>query len=197
MTRILCVEDDPETATLLVEALTELGYTVDLAPDGQHGLTAILDNPPDLVLCDVRMPRMTGFQLLERVVAAGGRFTEVPFVFLTALVDRDSELVGRRLGADDYLTKPVDFEMLGIVIDNRLRRRDPHAGPETGIHLTKREREVLTWVRRGKTSSEIAVILDVAERTVNFHCDQAMKRLDVTNRTQAVAKAITEGLIAI
>ena len=74
MTRILCVEDDPETATLLVEALTELGYTVDLAPDGQHGLTAILDNPPDLVLCDVRMPRMTGFQLLERVVAAGGRF---------------------------------------------------------------------------------------------------------------------------
>jgi DNA-binding NarL/FixJ family response regulator len=197
LTRILCVEDDQETATLLAEALTELGYTVELAPDGKRGFAAILDNPPDLVLCDVRMPHMTGFQLLERVTAEGARFAEIPFVFLTALVDRDSELAGRRLGADDYLTKPVDFEMLGIVIDNRLRRRDPRAGPETSIHLTKREREVLTWVGRGKTSAEIAVILEVAERTVNFHCDQAMRRLDVTNRTQAVAKAITEGLITI
>jgi DNA-binding NarL/FixJ family response regulator len=197
LTRILCVEDDPETAGLLVEALTELGYAVDLATDGERGLVAILDNPPDLVLCDVRMPRMTGFELLERVVATGGKFAEIPFVFLTAIVDRDSELAGRRLGADDYLTKPIDFEMLGIVVENRLRRRDPRAGLQPDIHLTKREREVLTWVGRGKTSSEIAIILGLTERTVNFHCDQAIKRLDVTNRTQAVAKAITERLIEI
>ena len=56
---------------------------------------------------------------------------------------------------------------------------------------------MLTWVGRGKTSGEIALILELSERTVNFHCEQAMKRLDVMNRTQAVAKAITHQLISV
>ncbi|WP_244470927.1 response regulator transcription factor [Microvirga massiliensis] len=177
-----------------MEALSEFGYTVEHASNGELGLAAILSERPDLVICDVRMPRMGGFELLEKVAAAGPAFAEIPFVFLTAYGDRDSELTGRRLGADDYLTKPIDFEMLGAVIENRLRRRLERFGP-TEIHLTEREREVLTWVGRGKTSAEIAIILGIRERTVNFHCDQAMKRLDVINRIQAVAKAMACGLI--
>ncbi len=195
MSRILCVEDDEETASLLTEALNELGYTVEHAPDGEKGLAAILSGRPDLVICDVRMPRMSGFQLLEKVAASGPGFAEIPFIFLTAYGDRDSELSGRRLGADDYLTKPIDFEILGAVIDNRLRRRLERFGPAIEVHLTEREREVLTWVGRGKTSAEIAIILGISERTVNFHCDQAMRRLDVINRIQAVAKAIERGII--
>ncbi|GJE46375.1 response regulator transcription factor [Methylobacterium soli] len=195
MHRILCVEDDEETSSLLAEALIELGYTVELASDGGGGLAQVLARPPDLILCDVRMPRMSGFELLERVAAAGTSFAEIPFVFLTALADRDSELAGRRLGADDYLTKPVDFELLGVVVENRLRRRHDRFGAPSDIHLTDREREVLIWIARGKTSAEIAIILGLRERTINFHCDQAMKRLDVVNRTQAVAKAIVQGLI--
>jgi DNA-binding NarL/FixJ family response regulator len=140
------------------------------------------------------MPRMSGFELLERVNAAGPALANLPFIFLTALDDRENELSGRRLGADDYLTKPVDFELLGVVVDNRLRR--PNAGGLHGdAYLTEREREVLTWVGRGKTSFEIATILGVRERTINFHCDQAIKRLDVMNRTQAVVKALAAGLI--
>ena len=138
---------------------------------------------------------MNGFELLERVVAAGPAFADMPFVFLTALGDRENELAGRRLGADDYLTKPVDFEMLGIVVANRLRRKETVTGEKSQDHLTQREKEVLTWVGRGKTSSEIAIILGLSERTINFHCDQAMKRLDVINRTQAVARALATGLI--
>lgn len=69
--------------------------------------------------------------------------------------------------------------------------------PRPNIHLTEREREVLTWVGRGKTSAEIAVILGVSGRTVNFHCENAMKRLDVVNRTQAVAKAIAYRLTSL
>jgi DNA-binding NarL/FixJ family response regulator len=189
------VEDDKETASLLAEALTELGYAVELAPDGESGLAKILASRPNLVLCDVRMPRMGGFELLEKVVAAGPAFARLPFVFLTALGDRENELAGRRLGADDYLTKPVDFEILGAVVENRLRRSELRGGIPSHIHLTEREKEVLTWVGRGKTSAEIAIILGLSERTVNFHCDQAMKRLDVINRTQAVAKSLAEGLI--
>ncbi len=197
MNRILCVEDDEETAVHLMAALCELGYGVERATDGEQGLAAVLSGRPDLVVSDVRMPRMSGFELLERVAAAGPAFAEIPFVFLTALGDRDSEVTGRRLGADDYLTKPIDFEMLNLVIEHRLQRRDSHVGQQQDIHLTDREREVLTWVGRGKTSWEIAMILSVSDRTVNFHCDRAMRRLDVVNRTQAVAKAFACGMIAI
>lgn len=192
LSTLLCIEDDGETASLLAEALTEFGYTVEVAPDGERGLEAIFAKPPDLIICDIRMPSGSGFDVRARLAAAGPAFAEIPFVFLTALGDRDSELTGRRLGADDYLTKPIDFEMLDAVIQNRLRR---HVSPPPAIRLTGREREVLTWVGRGKTSFEIAAILRLTERTVNFHCERAMKRLGVANRTQAVAKAVAEGLI--
>jgi DNA-binding NarL/FixJ family response regulator len=143
------------------------------------------------------MPEMSGFEVLERLAAAGPDYAAIPFVFLTALGDRDSELTGRRLGADDYLTKPIDFEMLHTVIQNRLRRHSQGPRRRSDHHLTDREREVLTWVGRGKTSSEIAIILGLSERTVNFHCDQAMKRLEVSNRAQAVAKAVSEQLLSL
>lgn len=197
MSKILCIEDDGQTASLLTEALTELGYQANVARNGKEGLTAILSERPDLVVCDVRMPHMSGFEVLERVAAAGPDYAAIPFVFLTALGDRDSELTGRRLGADDYLTKPVDFEILHTVIENRLRRRTNNLRTRSNYHLTDREREVLTWVGRGKTSSEIAIILGLSERTVNFHCDQAIKRLDVSNRAQAVAKAVSERLLSL
>ncbi len=193
---ILCIEDDSQMTSLLHEALTEFGYETVVARNGEEGLALIRAKKPDLVVCDVRMPEMSGFQVLERLAAEGQDYAGIPFVFLTALGDRDSELAGRRLGADDYLTKPVDFEMLHTVIENRLRRSQG-ARRRSEYHLTDREREVLTWVGRGKTSSEIATILGLSERTVNFHCDQAMKRLNVINRAQAVAKAVSEQLLVL
>ena len=70
MSKILCIEDDDQTASLLSEALTELGYQTIVARNGEEGLTAILSEKPDLVVCDVRMPQMSGFEVLERVAAA-------------------------------------------------------------------------------------------------------------------------------
>src|SRR5262245_2852653 len=72
--RILCVEDDQETASLVSEALAERGYSVDVARDGESGLARILETRPDLVVCDIRMPVMGGFELLERLGAAGPSF---------------------------------------------------------------------------------------------------------------------------
>src|SRR5437868_3046444 len=118
--RILCVEDDRETAALIAEELVDRGYEVSVAHDGHQGLAAILKDTPDLVLCDISMPVMSGFELLERLVALAPRFSNMPFVFLTALTDRDNELKGRRLGADDYVTKPIDFDLLATIITARL-----------------------------------------------------------------------------
>jgi len=68
------------------------------------------------------MPEMTGFEVLERLTALAPQFDAMPFVFLTALPDRDTELKGRRLGADDFVTKPIDFEILATIIEARLGR---------------------------------------------------------------------------
>src|ERR1700757_5464076 len=118
--KILCIEDDRETAALIAEELVDRGYEVTVAHDGREGLAAILRTMPDLVLSDISMPVMSGFELLERLTALAPRFGTMPFVFLTALTDRDTELKGRQLGADDYVTKPIDFDLLATIITARL-----------------------------------------------------------------------------
>jgi len=117
---ILCIDDDPHTTTLIAEDLAERNYTVIIAPDGIAGLTAIVLDRPDLVLCDINMPGITGFEVLEFVTTLAPQLEPVPFIFLTGRADRKSELNGRRLGADDYLIKPIDFEILATIIEARL-----------------------------------------------------------------------------
>jgi DNA-binding NarL/FixJ family response regulator len=193
--KILCVEDDPDTAALIAEDLQERGYSVTIALNGQTGLAAILKSRPDLVLCDVSMPGMTGFELLERVTALPSKVGPVPFLFLTALVDRDTELKARRLGADDYVTKPIDFEMLSTIIEARLSHVARDRVHSMVVALKERELECLTWSARGKTSPEIAHILALSARTVDFHIENACRKLHVSTRIEAVAKAISERLI--
>ncbi|MBV8836074.1 MAG: response regulator [Alphaproteobacteria bacterium] len=193
--RILCVEDDRETAALIVEELVERGYAVSVAYEGHEGLAAILKDAPDLVLCDINMPLMSGFELLERLVSLAPRFSRMPFVFLTALADRDSELKGRRLGADDYVTKPIDFDLLATIITARLAGVARTELWPKAVGLNDREVECLTWAARGKTSTEIAQILDLTKRTVDFHIDNARSKLGATTRTEAVIKAAAGRLI--
>jgi DNA-binding response OmpR family regulator len=196
---ILCIEDDRETAELLFEDLTERGFEVSLVHDGSAGLAAILRTHPDLVLCDVSMPVMSGFQVLDELTAIAPRFRDMPFLFLTALTDRDNELKGRTRGADDYVHKPIDFDVLAAIINSRLARV-PRTEPsprtiELSEQLSEREIETLTWSARGKTSDEIATILGLSKRTVDFHMDNARGKLGVATRTQAVVKAVTGRLI--
>ena len=193
--KILCIEDDRETAALIAEDLVDRGYEVTIAHDGREGLSAILRTMPDLVLCDISMPAMSGFELLERLVALAPRFSKMPFIFLTALTDRENELKGRQLGADDYVTKPIDFEVLATIITARLAGVARNELWPKRVTLNDREVESLTWVARGKTSAEIAQILGLTKRTVDFHIDNARTKLDAATRTEAVIKAATGRLI--
>jgi DNA-binding response OmpR family regulator len=192
---ILCIEDDRETAALIVEELIDRGFSVDLAHDGRQGLAAILDRPPDLVLCDISMPFMSGFDVLEHVTKTASAFDRVPFVFLTALTDRENELKGRQLGADDYVTKPVDFDILDAIITTRLARASREAAMSDDVALNPREVQTLTWAARGKTSAEIAQIVKLTKRTVDFHIDNARNKLGVATRIQAAIKATNSRLI--
>jgi DNA-binding NarL/FixJ family response regulator len=193
--KILCIEDDLETASLIAEEFAERGYEVVLAHDGQAGFAAVLKERPEVVLCDVSMPIMSGFEVLDRLTALTPRFAAVPFIFLSALGDRDNQLKGRRLGADDYVLKPIDFEILDTIIRGRLARVARTGVWSLQIALSEREIECLTWAARGKSSAEIAQITGISKRNVDFYIETACRKLDVGTRVQAAVKAVSGRLI--
>ena len=192
---VLCIDDDRDTAGLIAEELVDRGFKVSMAYDGEQGFQAILAKQPDIVLADISMPVLSGFDLLERLTAIAPRFSSMPFLYLTALSDRANELKGRQLGADDYITKPVDFDILIAIITARLARVARTAVWPRRVNLTEREVETLTWAARGKTSSEIAQILGLTKRTVDFHIDNARVKLNTTTRMHAAVKAAAGQLI--
>jgi DNA-binding response OmpR family regulator len=195
--KILCVEDDRETASLICEELVDRGFEVRAAYNGREALSAILKEPPDLVLSDIGMPGMSGFELLERLTSMEPRFESMPFVFLTALGDHDNELRGWQLGADDYLTKPVDYDVLAALVSARLARVARSTIWPKHVGLREREVEALTWAARGKTFWEIGEILGLSKRTVEFHLENARRKLGVATRTQALIKAAAGHLIQL
>src|SRR3990170_7149366 len=118
---ILCVEDEEDLRKDIVEELREAGYKTLEAENGKVALEAIIAEKPDLVLCDITMPVMDGHALLEELRINHPDKHELPFVFLSALADRDNLMKGKKLGVDDYLTKPVDYELLLAAVDSRLQ----------------------------------------------------------------------------
>jgi DNA-binding response OmpR family regulator len=193
--KILCIEDDRETAELISEELAERGFDVEIACNGTAGYEAILNSPPDLVLSDISMPGVSGFDIFERLTGAAPRFRNMPFVFLTALTDRDVELKARQLGADDFVTKPIDFDLLEAIVSARLAGVARNEMWPKLVDMSEREVEALTWAARGKTSAEIAMILGLSKRTVDFHIDNARIKLGATTRIEAAIKAATGRLI--
>jgi DNA-binding NarL/FixJ family response regulator len=193
--KILCIDDDRAVAEMIADDLAARGFDVTVAHDGQEGLVSILKTQPDLVLCDITMPVMSGLELLERLNALAPRLGRIPFVFLTSLCDRDSELRARRLGADDYVTKPIDFDMLEMIINARLAGVARNDVWPRQVTLNEREIEALTWVARGKTSAEVAGLVGLSKRTVDFHLDNARVKLGAATRTEAAIKAAMGKLI--
>jgi len=193
---ILCIEDDAECAALIREELKERGFDVVVAYNGREGLARLQEMNVDLVLADINMPEMSGFEVLERLNEISSDLAKVPFIFVTGLSDQESELAGRTLGADDYVRKPIDFDILQTIINARLtgvaRLR---LGRLSGEAMSEREIEALTWVARGKTRDEIAEIMNIARRTVEFHIDNAQMKLGVRTRVEAAVKATVLGLI--
>jgi DNA-binding NarL/FixJ family response regulator len=191
--KILCIEDDRGTAALIAEALAEWGFEPIMAYNGAEGFAEIIKHRPDLVLCDIKLPYMSGFEVLERLNEIAPQFGHVPFVFLAA--DRENELRGRRLGADDYIIKPIDFEVLHAIVNARLARvARNEIWPKLTV-LNDREVETLTWVARGMTSAEIAKITGLSKRTIDFHLDNARVKLGAATRTEAAMKAAIGRLI--
>ncbi|HVU14747.1 MAG TPA: response regulator [Phototrophicaceae bacterium] len=121
MTHILIVEDDIDIRSDIAEILGYEGFTVTTAANGIQGVEKALQSLPDLILCDVMMPDMDGFAVLDTLRAQPAT-KAIPFIFLTARTDRDSIRHGMNLGADDYLTKPCTSEELLAAVNTRLEK---------------------------------------------------------------------------
>ncbi len=116
--KILVIEDDEDIRTVVVTRLTRAGYDTIVAVDGKDGLRRFYGDRPDLVVLDIAMPVMDGWQVLERL----REVSEVPVLILTAAIQERDKLRGLRSGADDYITKPFSGEELLARVEVALRR---------------------------------------------------------------------------
>lgn len=116
---ILCIEDEEDLRIDLAEELSAANYDVLQASNGGEALALLENNRPDLVLCDITMPGLGGYEVLK-TMREHGHLADVPFIFLTALADRTDVLAGKQAGADDYLVKPVDYDILLATVSTRL-----------------------------------------------------------------------------
>jgi len=120
MQRILVIDDDPAVTSLLKRGLSYEGFAVDTAASGAEGLTIARERPSDLVILDVMMPGLNGFEVLQRLRAAD---EQLPILMLTARDAPSDEVQGLGSGADDYVIKPFTFEVLLARVHALLRRR--------------------------------------------------------------------------
>ncbi|WP_211217866.1 response regulator [Fodinicurvata sediminis] len=119
---ILCIEDEPYLRQDILDELHTAGYRAIGAEDGVEALATLENRRPDLILCDISMPQLDGYELLAHLRSKRPDLADVPFVFLTALNQRDEIISGKRAGADDYLVKPIDYDLLLASIEARLQQ---------------------------------------------------------------------------
>src|SRR6187401_156676 len=123
MKKILVIEDEPEMRRNITTLLRYHDYTAIVAENGRAGVEAARRDAPDLILCDVMMPELDGYGVLQ-ALQADAALGRIPFIFLTAKGEKDDLRSGMNLGADDYLTKPVANAELVRAIEARLRRSE-------------------------------------------------------------------------
>ena len=112
MAVILVVEDEPDLREILVDELEDSGHEVHTAANGVEGLDSIHSVRPELILADINMPKMSGFEMRQRLMDSDPELARRPFVFVSAYADKSDIADGLSLGADHYLTKPIDFAAL-------------------------------------------------------------------------------------
>jgi DNA-binding NarL/FixJ family response regulator len=211
--RVLLVEDQTlvgEGLEMLLNLAEDI-HVVARAADGIEALKRLQELQPDLMLLDIRMPRMDGIHVLEEMHAKG---LAVPTIMLTTFDDDAALLKGIRLGAKGYLLKDVSLKklteairlvadggsMISPVVTERLLRGVNNAPlpPDDGYDaemLTVREHEITRLMTGGYSNREIADALCISEGTVKNHVSNILSKLGVRDRTRAVLKAIEKGLV--
>lgn len=200
--RILMVDDDPRIREFGEEVLTDCGYEVVTASNGQEALHHLREQHFDAALVDLKLPDMNGADLLRQMQAEGYSF---PIWVMTGYGSLDSCLECARLGIRGYLAKPVSIKELTTIIGEALNPTPDEVSAGTSgtafagsssdkvrQPLTEREKEILEHMRYGLTDSEIARKLYLSEHTVHNHVKHIVEKLRVRNRVEAVSLSFKE-----
>lgn len=210
----VCLVDDQTLVRQGIQSLLELVDDIEVvaeASDGEQALRVIKDIRPDVVLLDVRMPKMTGLEVLQALQSSNEL---PPTIILTTFDDQPVVLEGIRRGAKGFLLKDVSLEQLvnavrtlaggGTLIQPAVTERiiksieqvgNVFPSLETPDPFTEREIEVLRLMTGGHSNREIAEALHVAEGTVKNHVSNILSKMGVRDRTRAVLKALEQGYL--
>jgi DNA-binding NarL/FixJ family response regulator len=195
--RLLIVDDEPNLLRAVAACLRGEGYEVETARSGEEALVHVAQRLPDLIVSDIRMPRMDGYAF-ARQLRGNPRTDLIPIVFLTAKDESSERIAGIRSGVDAYLTKPFEPDELIAVIGNILARVErTHAeiarliGSSTreqiacaDEELTEAEQRIASAVAAGLSNKEIAAELGVSVRTVENHISHILAKKNFDNRVE-------------
>jgi len=208
--RILVVDDEAKLLRAVAVTLREEGYEVTTARSGEEALVSVSASVPDLVVSDIRMPRMDGYQL-ARALRSGPRTELIPVVFLTAKGERKDRIAGLRTGVDAYLVKPFDPEELLAVVANLLGRAERTSAELARLVSTARgvessstrtaqdedftpaESRVADLVAEGLSNKEIAAELGSSVRTVEGHISNILSKKGWSNRVEIARHVLGRG----
>ena len=208
MKKILVVDHDVTLRTVLIHDLEHQGYLVQALAKATDALAAFEHDPADLVVSDILMPDVDGFEFCRRLRATrSGQL--VPFIFLSSQAAIADRVQGHAMGADDYLIKPFEPRELLAKIESQLERsRRFHAelvrlmqqSPPPLVELTppplpltRAEKKVFWQVIQGHTNKQIGDRLTISPRTVQTHLSNILGKLELENRSQLVRYAFEQG----
>jgi len=222
--QLLLVDDEPGLREAVQDYLQEHGFTVQAASNAGDAWQMLQTRTPDLVISDIMMPQVDGYQFLEQL-REDPRFKSLPVVFLTARGMTTDRIQGYQAGCDAYLPKPFDPDELVAIVENLLERRTATSGeggsteleaiarqvaeirgmldqrtgitqtpPPIRIDLTPREQSVLDLVAQGLMNKEIARRLETSVRNVEKYVSRLFSKTGTNSRTELVRYALEHGL---
>jgi DNA-binding NarL/FixJ family response regulator len=192
---VLVIDDDEPARAEIVRLLVETGLSTVEAASGEEGLRRARRDRPSLVVLEVALPRLSGYEVCHKLREEFGESLPILFVSTDRVEPRD-RVAGLYVGGDDYLAKPFHAgEFLARVA--RLLRRDGvvQAPGASASGLTRRELEILGLLAAGVSQRGIASTLVISPRTVGTHIQSILGKLGVHSRTEAVARAYQDGLV--
>ena len=193
--RVLVVDDDAVICEMLATSLAEHGYETRRASDGRETLYLVEREAPDVLLLDVHLPDISGYQLCRRLRDDHGDAIGIILISGERKESMD-RVAGMLLGADDYLVKPLVLDELLARVQRLARRARPL--PRTVVAgLTRRELEILRLLACGLDHMEIARDLIITPKTVEKHIEHILLKLGVHSRAQAIALAFQEDIPSV
>lgn len=214
---ILVADDDLGTRLSISDYLETSGYSIITASDGQEALNMVVGYHPHLMVTDIVMPRLNGYELVRRV-RQNPTFRLLPVIFLTTRNKTEERIQGYQSGADLYLPKPFELKELGAAIRNLLERAqmiqaqyrssyEDHPqtasqnldiaseNPKLLLNLTQREQEVLEFLTHGLSNIDIGTQLHLSPRTVEKHVSSLLRKTESSNRAELVRFALENRLV--